>query len=169
MRRTLRALVLAGMVAVLGYNAWHSDTLYFYWHQSALEALAQESFRDRNITQLSRAKSGEPHWFINSDLVSRDVAATQKAHPQRPSFDFATYLKTKHIRRSSHDALYRRLEALDLEGFFANADRRTAEFYRERNGRRVSYFYSEGGELEPADPTSYQTILLDTQWSLRRY
>lgn len=169
MRRPWLAVLVVGAVLVLGYRLLHSDTVYFYLHQSELEALAQDSFTDTGIKQLSRAKAGEPHWFINSDLVSRDVEATKKAYPNRPVAAVGAYLKKQSIKRGTHDAFYKKLADLDLEGFFVNPDRHTVEFYRVRGDRRISYFYSEGGELEVPDLVSYRSTQLDPHWSLRRY
>lgn len=170
MRRLLWAVLAVAAVMLLGYKAWHSDTLYFYLHKSGLEALAQESFGNTGIKQLSRAQGNEPHWFVNSDLVSRDLAVTQKAVPKRLAYDIDAYLAQKSIRRATHDALYRKLESLELEGLFVNTDRHTVEFYRaKQNGQRISYFYSEGGELDMPDLVSYQVIQLDPHWALRRY
>jgi len=170
MGRWFYVLLAAGALALAGYKAWHSDTLYFYLHKSALEALAQESFGNTGIKQLSRAQGNEPHWFVNSDLVSSDLPATQKTAPERPAYNVDAYFAQKSIARATHDALYRKLESLALEGLFVNPDRHTVEFYRaKQNGQRVSYFYSEGGELDMPDLVSYKVIQLDPHWALRRY
>lgn len=162
-------LVAFAAALALGWHLYHSDTVYFYVHKHALETLAQESFGNTGIKQLSRAKPGEAHWFINSDLVSRDVAATKKAYPKRPVEAADRYMETRRIQRGAHDRFYKQLEALGLEGFFVNPDRHTVEFYRVEGDKRISYFYSEGGELDIADLVSYKTTQLDPHWSLRRY
>ena len=154
--------VLAATIA-LGVHIARSDQFYFMRHKGAMEALAQDIFREGSITSLNRAAEGDDRWIVNDTPVKRGAVAPRKLQSWK---DFAN---EANIDRRAHDAIYAQLEQLGLEGFRAQLDNHSIQFVRKRNGRVVGYYYDESGETGVADLVDHEVIRLDQQWELRRY